>query len=640
MATIPSNDLSIYFRTQFDCNQVYQKITENVDYLYNKLLSHQYFPVSFDHELQQYPIFPHQYNGIFNLYKIDPNTNTYIYQFNLVKIQNFSLYDLKSLKDNINQDLLQLKNQLDKYSTNPEKLVFDIRFQRLYYDFDYIDSKKVLLNQKHIEDYNYFYNVLGFYDTSLDCNIIENILLMIVTNLIFFYKNTFYIDFSSQFLLNSTADLNTDFLNFVDDCENEISEYLTKFIVNYIFEMLKPSPEILDLIQLFIKDNVLPKFKSCFTNFAAGYQNGKKIINSIILTYLRNYISYFIYLDLTTNNVSFINDYNNNRINTNYIFQDEIQFEEYVNKIQKHNIQKYLNLSYLYKSFPLTYLNILSYIMKEFIDNTILPESELNLLVQQNFINSDIEQIINNNLINFNLSNYLADYSDSNKLLSLYNDNKIGELCIFYFTKKIIKDFIESDFFNNFVINDFLESTFIYLRDNILIDQNMNWYHDINLTKWIFELFMDKYSSNIFPTFKTDIDNTMNELFEDKPQIIGEVLNQIAGNNYYKAQYKIDINKDHKVFINGSLINQSQYTIDKDVVIFNFSLSLTDVVTLDYYLYYVDFDYDQTSINHFLNGFKKNKIIQEYTSQLLKNIFRGSVTKSIFNKILKYFMVA
>ena len=639
MSSILSNDLSIYLKTQFDCKYIYSKIINDINYLYNKLISHRYFPINFDETLQQYPIFPEQFNGITKLYKKDPNTNNYIYQFNLVKIQNIELNNTEALKNNINEDLLSLKSQLEKYSTNIEKLIFDMKFQRLYYNFDYIDEKKVLLNQKHIQNYNYFYNILGNSD-SLDCNIIENMILMIIINLIFFYKNTFYIDFNNYFLQTSTAKLETDFSNFIINYEDDISKYLTIFITNYIFKMLNPSENIIEEIQTFIKTDVLPKFISCFSNFAAGYRKGKKIISLSTLTYLRNYLSYFIYLDLTTNNNLFINDYIINRTNINYVFNDEKLYNQYINKVQKHNIQKYLNLSYLYKNKPLTYLNILSYIIKSFIDDSILPDSEMNILIQQNFINSDVKQIINN-LINMNFFNYLNDYTDTNKLLSFYNNNGISDLCIFYFTKSIINDFINSTNFNNFIITDFLENLFNYLKENILVSKDFNWFHDINLTKWAFQVLFDKYSLEVFKTFKIDLDNTMTEIFQSKSQIFGEILiNSVdGGNNYFEAQYKIDVTKEHKVYINNILIDQSQYIINKMLVIFNFDPLVTDVITIDYYPYYVDFRYDETTINSFLSGVKDNKSIQEYISQLLKNIFKGSITKETFNKILKYYLV-
>jgi len=590
--SILSNDLSIYLKSQFNCNYLDDIITKDVEYLYTKLINHEYFPIDFDKLLQQFPIFPNGYKGLFKLYNINSVTNEYDYQFNIVKIRNEMLTDNEALKNNIQDDLLFLKSQLDKYSDNPEKLVFDIKYQKLYFDFDYIDPNKVWLHQKHISDSNYFYNVLGL-EPSLNCNIIENAILINLINSIFFYNNTFAVDFNSHFLTNSSADLSLDFTNFVNTYDTELSDYLAKFISNYIFKMLNPSDDVIELIQNYIQDNVVPKLITTFTDFAAGYPDGNKIISTTILSYIRNYLSYFMYTDLTTNNAQFINDYETNRGNVDYIFNDELLFNKYVNKIQKYNIQKYLNLSYNYKDFPLTYLNTLSQIMTTFIETTILPDSEMNLLIQQNFINSDISRIIDN-LISTNFCDYLQDYTNTDKILSFYTDNNIGKFIIFYFTKEIMNDFIESPEFNNFIITDFLEDISSFLKENMLLPNDFNWFQNINLIKWIFKLFFDTYSPDIFETFKTDVDQTMVEILDVKPLIIGETLvNSLEnGANCFVADYKIDQSKDYDIYINSVLVNPSQYNIIHKLIIFDFDPELTDMVHIDYYPYYVDFRYD------------------------------------------------
>jgi len=637
--SVLSNDLSIYLKGQFNCDYINNIIVEDVDYLYNKLINHEYFPIDFDKLLQQFPIFPNGYKGIFKLYNINPSTNEYDYQFNIVKIRNNMIVDNIALKNNINDNLLFLKTQLDKYSNNPEELIFNIKYQKLYFDFDYIDSSKVWLHQKYIANSNYFYNVLGS-EPSLNCNIIENIILMNLMNSIFFYNNTFSTDFNSYFLVNSTADLVSDFTNFINTYDTELSNYLAKFISNYIFKMLKPADAIITKIQNYIKDDILPKLITTFTNFAAEHADGKQIISTTILSYLQNYLSYFMYVDLTINNTQFINDYEISRANVNYIFNDDEVFTTYKDNIQKYNIQRYLNLSYVYKDFPLTYLNILSKIMASFIDDSILPDSEMNLIVQQNFINSDISRIIDN-LISMGFHTYIQEYIDTDKILSFYNDNNIGNLIIFYFVKDIIEEFIESLHFNDFIITDFLENISQFLKDDMLLPKDFNWFQNINLIKWTFKLFFDKHALNVFETFKTDIDQTMTEILEVKSQIIGEILihSPESGINYFNTVYKIDTLKVYNVYVNGILIDPSQYIIMNTLIIFDFNPLSTDVVQIDYYPYYIEFRYNQSSIDFVLAGVSSNKTNQEYISQMLKNIFKGSVTKSIFNDILAYYLV-
>lgn len=162
--------------------------------------------------------------------------------------------------------------------------------------------------------------------------------------------------------------------------------------------------------------------------------------------------------------------------------EDMTQFETdeytaFMEKMTEADLKNYLFLCFLYKFWPVKFLNVLQLTVKEYVENiikTVNDETETAEEYGSSFV------YFSNNKINYtNLKTFLDTSFVPSYLYDINLDYNIGGFSCVMFYIYLLNQYFESDNYDTFVV-ELSESIFIYLRDNGHIDYTFNWYeyHD------------------------------------------------------------------------------------------------------------------------------------------------------------------
>jgi hypothetical protein len=228
-------------------------------------------------------------------------------------------------------------------------------------------------------------------------------------------------------------------------------------------------------------------------------------------------------------------------IQTNAISEDSI-FNKYLDEVSTTSVKSYLYLSYLYKFWPIKFLNITPIIISKYVEELIKPESSLA------YSHKNLESILSFTLSDVNLKyNNLADYLnaniDSSYLSNLVDEENVVSFSFFIYFTKTFDSFMNHKLYNDFT-SELYKDIFLILRDNGHVDNLFNW----NECQILFDLF-----------FKTFIRSKIvsGEIFTESQaeyyQVVKNILDGNTGDPSYDITFNFNVDRIKSLYSN--LIN-------------------------------------------------------------------------------------
>jgi hypothetical protein len=367
------------------------------------------------------------------------------------------------------------------------------------------------------------------------------------------------------------------FNNFIKLNQVVTSEELTTIITKIIFNFDNINSSILSNIQTIIINKLLYNTSntmvSCFANFlnkSVAYEPYliifSNIVSSLIAHLSATYTSDIFNktdqhailpelnsilndsnLNAAINSVISVSDldilWNQEHHNTsrNIIFSSIIEAmilennaaKKYFDKMDELNIQNYMFLLFLYKFWPLKFLNTLQLIIQEYTqlvikttnaeDNLFIDDTTYIALLKK-FIgesNNTIFGHYSDNTINYSeLKTYLNEKFTLNNIQQELNDNNIVRFSCSIYYLQLIDSFIKSESFSQ-MVKELLYDIFIYLRDAGHISYNFDWYSkyetlNIYLKSFFQAKIFESGNDYLFHDITTNVQNLTEEIFDSE----------------------------------------------------------------------------------------------------------------------------
>lgn len=511
---------------------------EAFDHTYSLIYSGQYIDCDLENQEKNYPKYP----CIYNYFNKTIN-------FNIWKIYNVAPDNVNVLLDYItNKDVLTLKKELDDIPTDLVKLRNDVYLQYSFYS-DYNDLFDTKL---HFHDYSSMKNIINYHNSldSISYNEGFNDSDMSFIHLFLFdflfrqkLKNmtTFPMALNTYCIRNNMfnkEEIKDSFSQFIKTEKRSFFSLAAKIILQSLYKMTKIDSKITDEISVSIEDKYSDSLISAFSSYIENDV-------SFPISSLNQYVLNSLYLVFGSNQISQI--YNNPDIFTlgfiaNNSRSEEQIFNNFKNNLTTTDIKNYLYLSYLYKFWPIKFLNVTPIIISKYVEQQIKPDSSL--AFSQKSLESLLSFSLASNNINYqNLTNHFNDNVTLEYLQTLTQDEKVIEFSFFIYFAKLFDDFMQSDEYSDFV-NEMYQDVFIILRDKGHVDHSFNW----NSCHVLFDLF-----------FKTFIRSKIvdNNIFSSNIQAYSDAYYMVLLNNTGDPSYNTTINfdVDRIKSLYGNLIN-------------------------------------------------------------------------------------
>ena len=254
-------------------------------------------------------------------------------------------------------------------------------------------------------------------------------------------------------------------------------------------------------------------------------------------------------------------------------------FDTYMGKMTPENIQNYLFLVFLYKFWPINFLNILQLEMKEYTE-VVIKTNEIkdNLFVNQILFSQVISNFINNDTdIDYNnLCNYVnANINDTHihDILNMYDIPKF--ICRLHYLQ-LINNFINTESFDK-LIKDTVFDIFIYFRDNGHLPYNFNWCNELEALNMYVKSYLQQGIGTINvegkPLLFNDITENINTLCQSTTSTIYTLPNNAVD---FKAVFKEMLaNTNILNCMNKSVESFALSTVTKEILLSIMSSYLT-----------------------------------------------------------------
>lgn len=562
-----------FLNSIFSKNSILKDTFYNFNDYFDFLKNSINIPINYDKYLLNFPYYPNNYKYIKDLYPSGSN-----FKISTQKIvSSIPVDNLYLKKENYIDEIISTNTLIEKIPININSINFSFLTQNIIIDDNYINNFLWDYLTKSVPDsYNLSYNLLTNVTQNIHESSYNNISVLELINLYNIFYNVYIqnFNFNESFLnfiltINETDDtftnskLKSTFNNFITNTNSyfdndEIFKNLSKLILKNNFNIIKPTNYILNNFTQYYIDNEINNINTAFSNFIDNEFSDTFInrLNTVLIN-IRNNIYYNIFNNLITEDLNnFITDINLNEINS--IFDSDI-INQFIRNINKFELKNYLLPIYNYSNNPIKFINILMPFITDFVQKYLVTNKKYNELIGsdsvfKNKINKLIENLIseNNETGLTNLTNFFNNID----IRSIYNDNDLGSLFSFLFTKEIIIEFYNSDYFNNFII-DSLENLNIYLYNNKIIEYNYNYYNNIEIIRSYYKTFFLKYAieynndtgeinNYIYPDLKLKIDEFFNitdltfEITETK--LLENITSQINNYKSYTNNYNLTKN--------------------------------------------------------------------------------------------------
>jgi hypothetical protein len=313
---------------------------------------------------------------------------------NLVKIYNTTLDNTDDLINSIrNFDILNYKHLYDSVPSTLSELVGEVNFQFSYINSleDFYNYNKIVTSFISDSSYRNFYtelysplfysseqtegDTIGFEDGSflyqylLYCGLYN----IISTSHNINHKLTAYMVQINHYeevadCVNSSRQI-LDFQSFITDYNSVISVDISKIISKIIYEFQNVSPLLLTNLNYIVSSN-LDNISTAFENF---------LTSNVITNYselLSNYFTAQFNASLSLEMLCKI--FNDDDVvdqtssSTQHSYEND-QFANYMDILDENNLKDYLFLAFLYKFWPIKFLNVMQLILKQYVEDIIKP---------------------------------------------------------------------------------------------------------------------------------------------------------------------------------------------------------------------------------------------------------------------------
>ncbi len=356
----------------------------------------------------------------------------------------------------------------------------------------------------------------------------------------------------SIFITNNSLDMSGDIVELVTKSiynYNKMSSNLRTNLINVV------NPRLSELSQKFTDYlDSLPVFQPSF-NLVSNFVDTLYYLSSVDLTSL-----------------CFADPYIVNQENSNILaIEEDGNFRQYMEKIDSLNLQQYFFLVYIYKFWPMKFLNILQMALKEYIQDIIKTVDEednsftsteyleyMTRLYADPYAPGDIANPFRDAKISYdNLCIFLAGIFTRDYIWKVENIKEVSRFICELHCIQLIDDFIASDYYINFV-RDLLQDIFQYLRDNGHIDHLFNWYNNHEVVDIYLKIFLR------YRIFSEDTKGPGTRLFHLITANFKTIFDRVITNSTGAATYDVSItfktagelNDQFKSLIKSSSINK------------------------------------------------------------------------------------
>lgn len=431
-------------------------------------------------------------------------------EYKNILLQLHTIYDISNKNLNHYRLLLYLLNNLNNiYVTNCNLNSFD--FYNTVFRFIYF-KKKLSTN---------VYSLPGFEDNQLLA--IPTLMLTQTFKQIYYKISTNFINQTSYDIFSDTDNpinkpnyLLNLFKEYLINFRNEISEDITKYIINNIFLFgYNVSTNIFDSIKEIISDSIITLYE-LLTDDLENKFDPVDYVYRIINETMNNGSYSNILTKLFTNDSILLNI--DNLTNFNSDNQDKIhQYED----VLLSNIVKYItknigtmkqivNIPIPFASNPIYFMNTFSLIFNKYTLDYLQSTEAFTYSDLQNWL----DVILNPNNINItNIFNYINKHPIS------YLDSDF-QLSNFLILQEFINSFCDSELFKNFIIMQFIPR----INNEIitLYKININWFQYVDKLIYFFRLkftidlldTIQNRSNNLFKNVYTFLQNTIKDKLE------------------------------------------------------------------------------------------------------------------------------
>lgn len=506
------------------------------NHVYDLIKEGQFIDCGLNDKVSDYPKYP-------CIYQFFDKTG----EFDLWKIHNCALDTVNMLKDYItDKDALSLRLRLDTIPSDIVKIRNDI-----YLQYTFFSSVNDLFHLKqHFADYSELKKVINYYN-SLDESPYSDSL--VEGNKSFIH--TFLFDFLfRQHLRNATnvggklsvycidhdifskEDIKSSFDTFIDDNNTEFFNTSSRIILQSLYSMSKIDDVLIDRSINAISHNV-DKLKESFATYVdnfIGYPTGE------IIQYVLN----SFYLVFGSRMVSTLHDsdiFDQGFIQSTSYSEDKI-FNEFMDKVSSTSVQHYLFVSYLYKFWPIKYINILPIIMAKYSEEIIKPETSL--AYTRSSLESLLSYFLSDSKLDYEaLVEYFENNVDNTYLSNMVDEEGVVEFAFFLYFTKLFDDFMKSDQYNEF-IKQVYNDIFTLLRDEGYVEHTFNWC----TCQILFNLFFRSFiRSNLVSGTAF---NGLQTQFKD---IFTSILNNNTGDSKYDMTILFEVGRTKSLY--GNVVN-------------------------------------------------------------------------------------
>lgn len=640
---------SIYLDNLYNFKKINNQLKTNFLYTYGMIRQGKYLPLDIQSILNDYPKFPYNYNYWESLSG-----------FNVQRIRHCTNDSVEYLLDELNPQMISFKSKLDKLPEELDEFNFQTAFQHTFFsDIDTLYNRDHnFINYNKIGEFsNILYSLIGSsFDSELEN---KSILLQIIH---FFLLN--YLIFKSTNLKSQVVDLvwskkifnkdniSNEFNNFIDNNIDLVSGDLTKILLKHVYSFVLPTDNILNLVQGVVKNSI--------NELKGFFQSYNEIHGTLTDIKLTKTISNVLLHNISVNGlVKMFKDYDV-FTDTDTIIQfdkkEEKKLNEFYNRINNYGIRQYMNLLYTYKFYPIKFVNIISMIVKEYVENKIYTPDD----IDYNFI-KDIKRYlasIENNITDTDINNYidvLPSILTTTNFDYWFKKDECSSFCVNLYFLDYFDEFIKSNVFVEF-ITLLLRNIYNELVENGYVDYGYNWNVHYSIIEFYFiSLFKQAITrKKLFGNLNSELNALLENLFMSNFSPIENetVIGDVDGTrSVFVTRYQFE-ESSIEVYIDGILQDSSTYTINGSTktIMFNIVILEGSLITVNYQPQYdiIISKYDEEGytqqdfrkyINYKIDEFKSNNVIAESISKYIQNLYLGTVTKQTYFNILRYFRI-
>lgn len=498
---------------------------EAFNHINDLIYSGQFIDCGLENQSENYPKYP----CIYNYFDRTLNFNTW-------KIYNAVPDKVEVLLDYItDKTALNLRSSLDLIPTDLVKLRNDIYLQYTFWS----DHNDLFDTKLHFHDYSTMKKIVNYHnsldDPPYNIGFVDNGISFVHIFLFdFLFRQKLKNMTNFPMILNTYCirnnvfnkqEIKTEFSQFINSEKRSFFSLVSKIILQSLYTMTRIDSNITTNISKSIEDKHSLNLINAFSSYVDNHltypisQLNHYVLNSLYLVFGSKTISN-IYNDPTIFNLGFIQ--------TNALAENDI-FNSFKDNVTTTDIKNYLYLSYLYKFWPIKFLNISSLIISKYVEQQIKPDSSL--AFSQRSLESLLSFSLSTNNINYqNLTDYFSNNVTLDYLLTLSQEEKILEFSFFIYFVRMFDGFMESNEYSEFV-NGLYEDVFIILREKGHIENTFNW----NSCQILFDLF-----------FKTFIRTRVvdNYIFGDLKNNYSTIFSSLLQNTTGDPTYDVTINFD------------------------------------------------------------------------------------------------